>query len=213
MPIRYLTCLLVCEGVSDRWFLAELLRRALDSMCSVRCRHVVEVEIDYVLADHQRPANILDALGSVGRFDLLLYHHDGAPPMVSQTKVAEVCSSLAEYRSELVLPVVPIRETEAWMLADPEAVAGLCGVQAGRVIEAGVPARAGDVESIRDPKQLLKSVLCETARAHNGSRIPREDLFRRLGETVDLDRLREVQSFARWWSDMTEALVEMGYKQ
>jgi Domain of unknown function (DUF4276) len=213
MPVRYLTCFLVCEGNSDKWFLTELLRRALDEICLEASSRIVEVVIEHVQADHQRPAAIADALMSAGKFDLLLYHHDGSPHGTSQAKVTEVCSSLARERREPVVPVVPVRETEAWMLADPDAVASLLGVRPASMTTSGFPVRAKDVEEVADPKQLLKSAMESCAGHGTGLRIPKQDLFLVLAERIDLDRLREVPSFARWWTDMTEALVKMGYKQ
>lgn len=213
MPSRYLTCVLVCEGSSDRWFLSELLRRSVDDICLEATDQVVEVVIEYVHADHQRPANIAQALTGAGWFDLVLYHHDGAPSDSAQAKVAEVCGALGGQRRELIVPVVPVRETEAWMLSDPDAIAGLLGVRPAKVLAAGVPARAKDVEDVQDPKKVLKGVVGTIAGHGTGVDVARRDLFFMLAESIDINRLREVPSFARWWTDMGAALAELGYKK
>jgi hypothetical protein len=213
MPPRYLTCVLICEGSSDRWFLSELLRRAVDDICLETADRVVEVVVEYVHTDHQRPTAILEALIDAGRFDLVLYHHDGAPSESAQAKVSEVCRSLAGQREEPIVTVVPVRETEAWMLADPDAIAAVLGVRPAKVLAAGVPARAKEVEDVQDPKKVLKGVIGTITGHGTGLKIAREDLFLTLAENTDLARLREVPSFARWWTDMSAVLAELRYKK
>lgn len=206
MPVRYLLCLLICEGPSDEWFLTELLRRAIDEICLRFERSLVEVVVEPVFVDHQRPADILACLRDE-RFNVLLYHHDGAPEVTANGKIEEVRTVLAAERVEPMVAVVPVRETEAWMLCDPAALAEILGVKAATVA-ALVPDRPRELEAIPDPKQCLKTV----RKAATGPELDRRDLFVSIAENLDLDRLRQVPSFDRWWTEMAGALTTMGYK-
>ena len=214
MPTRFLLAVLVCEGTSDEWFLPILLRRAIQRLCAGG-RVEVQVEIEVAAADHQRPDTIIDALDQVPRFDVLLYHHDGSPSAPAQAKVEEVRRDVTAVRREPLVAVVPVRETEAWLLADPAALARAVGVPVATVARV-VTQRAKDVESIADPKKAVNSLVATAAgRRVSGSRLQAErpDLYAAVAANLDLDRLRQVPSFQRWWDEMAQALEKMGYQK
>jgi hypothetical protein len=214
MPSRYLICVLICEGNSDLWFLPGLLKRGIEHLCQEHGRCAVEVEVIPVAADHQRPARIVEALAAAGRFDVLLYHHDGAPATAAEAKIEEVRRAVLTSRREPMVPVVPLRETEAWLIADPGALASALGL-APEVLGGRLPKRPRDAESVADPKALLNEItglgLRRTGREKLRDRRP--GLFAELADRVDLGLLRQVPSFARWWTDMTDALEKLGYKK
>lgn len=212
MPTRYLLALLVCEGASDEWFLPVVLRRAIQRLCDGGPDEV-QVEVEVVRADHQRPQTIIDTLNPVHRFEVLLYHHDGAPAATAHSKIDEVRRAVTAVRREPFVAVVPVRETEAWLLADCEAL--LCAVGKGAlpllVLEVS---RAKDVEGLADPKHTLNAALRMGAgRRASGSKLQadRPDIYAAVAANLDLDRLRQVPSFQRWWDEMAQALEKMGF--
>ena len=212
MPIRFLLAVLVCEGVSDEWFLPVLLQRAIQRLCN-EGRAEVQVEVEVVVADHQRPLTIIDALGRVPRFEILLYHHDGAPTVTAKSKIDEVRRAVTAARREPFVAVVPVRETEAWLLADHEALIGAVGPQALPLLLAEAP-RAGAVEGLADPKKTLNAVIEAAAgRRASGRKLQadRPDIYADVATNLDLDRLRQVPSFQRWWDEMAQALEKMGF--
>ncbi|MGW2123797.1 hypothetical protein [Streptomyces sp. NPDC001758] len=82
-----------------------------------------------------------------------------------------------------IVPLVPVRETEAWMLADREALRESAPTRGTAEM---VPR---DVQEIADPKAVLKAAL-------GGRRDPEHD-FARLGQTVALDELGKVPAYRR----------------
>jgi hypothetical protein len=214
MPPRHLVCHLVCEGNSDRWFFPPLFKRAVEALCQGRNGPVVEVEVSPLWADHQRPDDILRALAAADRFDVLLYHHDGAPVASAEAKVAEVTEAVRAVRKEPVVPVVPLRETEAWLIADPDALADALGL-APAVVAGLLPTRPRDSEAVFDPKALLNEAARATGRRGSAERFRdrRPGLFADLADRIDLTRLRQVPSFERWWTDMNAALDHLGYQK
>lgn len=214
--MRYLNCLLVCEGSSDAWFLQPFLHRALEQLVCESFDDVVEIfPIRALRADHQRPEDVVAAsIREDGVFDVLLYHHDGAPPRHSKDVVERMREAWRTRAGrEPLVPVVPVRETEAWVLADRVALATTLSIRAASV-EKAVPSRAADIEALIDPKALLRSLVIPTVgmRARRRHHELYEDFLDRLATRVCLDRLREFPSFARWWDDMTEALEGLGYR-
>lgn len=210
--MRYLSCALVCEGPSDEWFLPPLLIRAVRELGTARFALDVDVWIDPVPVDHQQPGAIADAV-LPGQYDLLLYHHDGAPEAPCDDALVRLNRTWTRCRTEPVVPIAPVRETEAWILADPEAVAYVLG-DAKFLEDAGFPATGKDAEKIADPKKPIEVARSAALGRRGVSRRTGPDLrahFESFAQHISIDRLREVPSFARWWSDMTSALEGLGY--
>lgn len=220
--MRYLRCLLVHEGPSDAWFFQPLLHRALEQMVVENFGGRVDIaSIDTLYAegrhrpaDHQRPDDVLAAVRVNGAFDVLLFHHDGAPQRFATDVVKRMREawSTRDGREPLVL-VVPVRETEAWVLADRAALADTLSIRTA-LVEKAVPARAAEIESLIDPKKPLRSLVDPTMSMQDKRRHDEfyKDLLDRLANKVSIDRLREFPSFARWWDDMKQALEGLGYR-
>ncbi|MFC0862520.1 DUF4276 family protein [Sphaerimonospora cavernae] len=216
--MRYLTCVLVCEGVSDRWVLPVLLQRATDQLCGEACLEAVEIaEIRCLSVDHQRPEMVVEAVGRErGSFDLLFYHHDGFPRRKAADKIEAVRRALVESGTdEPLVPVVPVKETEAWLIADPDALADVLSVPLSKVCEL-VPGRPDLIEDQDDPKRVLVEVLGSIVRRHRRTRpdgAEVERYFTALAESIDIDRLRKVPAFAAWRHAMENALQVLGYRR
>lgn len=213
--MRHLNCLFVCEGPSDAWFLQPLLDRALQHLICENFPGNEAFPIRRIHADHQRPEDVLAAsIREDGTFDVLLLHHDGAPQRSSE-KVVERMRAVWRTRAghEPLVPVVPVRETEAWVLADRAALADTLSIRAAQV-EKAVPARAAEIESLIDPKKPLRSLVEPTMSRQDKTHHDEfyKDLLELLADNISIDRLREFPSFARWWDDMKQALEGLGYR-
>lgn len=220
--MRYLRCLLVHEGPSDAWFLQPLLHRALEQMVVEDFHGRIDIAgIDTLYADgarradHQRPDDVLTAaVREDGTFDALLFHHDGAPQRFSKEVVARMRDAWETRNGrEPLVPVVPVRETEAWVLADRTALAETLLVRTA-LVEKAVPARAAEIESLIDPKKPLRSLVEPTMSMQDKRRHDEfyKDLLDRLANKVSIERLREFPSFAAWWDEMKQALEGLGYR-
>ncbi|WP_347404648.1 hypothetical protein [Solwaraspora sp. WMMD1047] len=99
---------------------------------------------------------------------------------------------------------MPVRETEAWLLADGQALRDALGVRWSDV-DMGLPASPREVERIVDPKKLLNDVTGRVSRTVT-------DHFGQLGELVSLQRLDSVPAYRRWWDDTRDALESLGYR-
>lgn len=99
--------------------------------------------------------------------------------------------------------ISPRHETEAWILADPEAVASALGY-VGPPASIGLPAEAREAEHLVDPKAVLNAA----ANQIRGRRRPFEirRLFPAIAQRQSLAP-RQTQSFAMFEADLAAALV------
>ncbi|MGW5262870.1 DUF4276 family protein [Microbispora sp. NPDC004025] len=215
--MRCLQAVLVCEGPSDEWFLPVLLQRATHLLCLESFPGDVDVRDVRVLgADHQRPEEIAKAvIRERDAFDVLVYHHDGSPHRKAVEKIDEVRRALEDAGSrEPFVPVVPVVETEAWILADPEALATVLSVPVARVREL-LPQQPKQAEQQADPKELLRLVMRTLVRRHRRAKPDGDSMeryFSELAEIIDVSLLREVPAFADWWTSMAGALERLGFR-
>ncbi|MFF5080134.1 hypothetical protein ACFY36_24030 [Actinoplanes sp. NPDC000266] len=94
---------------------------------------------------------------------------------------------------------------EAWLLADGDALRSSLGVRWSDA-DMGVPRRPKDVEAIVDPKIPIRRLEQRRNRSI-------EDFFEEIAESVSLDVLREVPSFAAFERQTISALTDMGYRR
>lgn len=195
---RYLTATLFCEGREDARFLEHVLARQLTMLgltgpgfetgdvFTQRCRSIEE------------SGRVGDAVLAASRdYDLVFVHHDWNERGKVDALRRRVDRGLpADTR---LVGVVPVRETEAWPLADP---AALPNPKGGGDVVALLPTRPRDVEAVGDPKQLLEKAL--------GRRYD-ERIADWIGERIDLSRLADVPAYGLLLDDLMTALKELRF--
>ena len=195
----------VSEGSTDDRFLTNVLDRAVNDVCLRQFSDLVDVAPAIVVRNRSGPAPILDSVTELkknaGGYNIVFYHHDAGANLERVNREWVEPMRTAWVDSGLGLPlvfVVPVRETEAWALADGDAIRRVYGVSWDNA-RLGVPDDPRDVAGIEDPKKVLTAIGKET-----GGRV--RDHHSRLGELVSLDRLGAVDAFATWRNDLTHAL-------
>ncbi|MGY1453787.1 DUF4276 family protein [Streptomyces sp. SS8] len=192
MGRRYFSLSLITEGASDQWFLVPLIDRqiaelAQETLVGFDYSGVVTGECFTVAP---REAVVSEVADLLTYFDLVIVHHDHN----ERGKVEAVREHFPDDASRIV-GLVPVRETEAWMLADPDA---LREASPARDTAWEVP---HDVQKVADPKVLLNTAL--------GGRRDAERDFDRLGQTVALERLWKVPAYRRWCGDLRKAMERL----
>ena len=202
--MRYVCPAFVSEGPTDDRFLPTVLNRATIDLCA-RFVENVEVADPVVLRDRRGPAPVTavvdELLRNADSYSMVIFHHDAGTdrPRVDREWLDPMRLEWAVRGSSAPLVfVVPVRETEAWALADGDAIRRVYGVSwdNGRL---GVPDNPRHVAQIPDPKKVLTAIGKAV-----GGRV--RNYHSRLGELVSLDRLAEVEAFAAWSEDMTHVL-------
>lgn len=197
------------EGPSDARFLEPLLLRLLQD-CLREAHVLVEVQTPFVLLRPRSREAIIDAV-QVERasIDLLFLHADGKgqPAEALRRHIDPIRNSLANGAAggPRCVAVVPVHETEAWALADGDALRHVLGTTRTDE-ELELPPRA-EIERLRDPKTVLDAI-CARARGRQGR--PRSSLpFAALGERVGLPALRRLVAFQRTETELRAALRDL----
>lgn len=214
--MRYLASALAAEGPSDQRFLKPILRRLIEDLCLQYANDLVSIaEIQEVKGRGlDIIANLKDGLKY---FHLLFIHVDGRsnPEGVRAQQVEPIILELkkqigSDQSRPTVVAVVPVRETEAWALVDGEALRKALGISIDdRGL--GIPSRPREVEHIPDPKASLRTVFQNAIGQRRGSRRNVAAELGKIGESIELGRLKKVPAFSRLEEDLYRALSQLGY--
>lgn len=200
----------VGEGPSDRG-----LVRHLETLC-------VRAGADEALGEapplerlpdppgHAVVDQVKTALRVLGRVDLLFIHRDAdaRDPTRRREELAAALADLSHIPPHVL--VVPVQETEAWLLTDPDAIRAAVGTP-DRARDLDLPPLHA-IERTARPKELLRAALLR-ASATTGRRRERlegEFPFYRslLLERLDIDGpVRRLASFRRLVQDIETALA------
>ncbi|MBL8133501.1 MAG: DUF4276 family protein [Anaerolineae bacterium] len=199
------------EGPTERDFLLPLLRRTF-----VELLPGVDIYSEAVLPERGADT-FLDPVVSVGRqvrgFHLLIYHLDAdapSPDTIRARKFDPSVKAVEDARRQgaaLIDVSIPVRMTEAWVLADFEAFRRAVGTKQSRD-EAGFPQRPDEVEKIQDPKPVFEAALRNSRPRH--SPLPR-DVFPLLAEEINLDRLRVVPAYRQFLREARNVLRSLHF--
>ncbi|MDX6739009.1 DUF4276 family protein [Actinocorallia sp. A-T 12471] len=185
---------LVAEGVSDVDFLVPVIDRFLNRLLTARSGTFVDLRptlASECVKKHGKE-RFVEAARSLGQVcDLVFVHADH-----HERREAE---ALRELLACPTVVLVPKRETETWMLADPRAFRGIRGA------DVSLLPKVADLEREPAPKILLARVLRAA-----GVRRP-TDYFEMLGDEIDLAALNRVPAFARWAAETERALKGLKY--
>jgi hypothetical protein len=145
---------LVSDGTSDRrllpiinWCLQQCSRRAI---ASTRADFSMLGAPPRSLAERVRMALELYPA------DLLLVHRD-AETASRQQRLGEIEAACAPFPRQPLVPVIPIRMHEAWLLFDAAAIRSAAGNPRGRM-DLGLPPKSS-LERVADPKAVLYDTL------------------------------------------------------
>lgn len=202
---------LVADGTSDSCLMHVIdwvLRRSWLADCFA---------FDGRFADpRHRPANqqTLDARirWAVASFPCeLLFVHRDAERDTLDTRLTEVTTA-ADSGSHEIVPIVPVRMTEAWLLIDNLALRTAAGNPNGSISLDLPPVR--DLESLPDPKAILQDRLLRAAELPKHRNRKRATEFgrrrRRLAELItDYSPLRQLSAFQAFEKAAAEALERL----
>jgi Domain of unknown function (DUF4276) len=142
--MRYLALALYAEGPTDYRFLSPILRRVADDLCLREAAEPVSIREEVLALDAPKGERFTDRASRIlaaakaadGAFDILFVHADGAgdPRRARDERVQPAIHLMTAERpgwSDGVVAVVPVRETEAWALADGDALRAAFGTNLG----------------------------------------------------------------------------------
>lgn len=211
--MKQLFLALYAEGRMDERFLPVVIQRAADRILRQHALDVVEVwEPVSLKADsvaRNREERILSVAQQATGFHALIVHADADARTADDAldnryepgrrRVQE--SKNAACRE--LLPIIPIRMIEAWMMTDVEAFREVVGTGLS-ADQLGFPARAHQVETVRDPKHKLDMALNQIfSRRHRRKRTHLGQYYEPMAQSIRLNRLESVPAFQRFTNDLT----------
>ena len=216
---------LYVEGSTDGKFLPQVIKRTTEAILAQHDQNHIKVPLpDCLWEKPAKAAKRVECILHIARhtagYDALIIHSDGDDRGYEQTmtelfqpgKNHVLSASMYENVCVDLVPLIPVRMTEAWMLADPEA---LCRVL-GKKVDArtlGIPLKAKLVEKAFNPKTTLDHVIkCAHPSTSKSQRQKFKDhLYQELGSKISLKRLSEVPSYQQFVEDLTATLRRLNF--
>lgn len=206
------------EGPSDALYLDVLLPRLMeDIVARDGTRHSdIPVAPAVKLGQQGREISLVaaDACNAKEAFEILFIHADTGGRAIEEglaNRTENYCSEihkLCAFPLARCITVTPRRETEAWILADPQAILSALGYR-GDFRAIGLPASAHEAERLQDPKATLKAALEAVAgprrREHRV-----EQIFPAIAQRQKLASLRRSNSFNALELKLRKSLANLG---
>jgi len=215
--MTWLVAGLFSEGPTDRRFLPRIVYRTLLDIVQAEAAMTVELQEIVISYNEKINAKRADIIcRDRESVDLFVIHADASRSLVDQIQARFVGQVRALARDgcampeSRIVPLIPVREMEAWMLADPDAVARVFGFSAwpDRIALSWQPERA---EVVEDPKRALNDAVRALFGGRKGRRAPGpEGLFDQIAEEIDLRRLARLASYQRFEADLRSGLTAIG---
>jgi len=206
---------LYCEGASDYRFLAPILNRTLQQL-------IPQVELYLVLLDtinhsgQSQDENIKRAAHDGHGFHLVVIHLDADAPdekgaLNNRFEPGRlVAQATPRFYNANLVPIIPVRNTNAWMLVDFAAFRDVVGTDKDADV-LGFPKRAVEVEKIFDPKHVFSEALKNARPPRRRHQLKPVDVFTLLAQKIDMRRLTEVPSYLIFHKRLTDLLHTLHY--
>jgi hypothetical protein len=190
---------LVAEGDTDEVFLGTVIARQLRALTDLAPRSIDVQSVQYagcrMTKDDSRIGAAVEELA--GDCHLIFLHSDHR----ERGKADRLAGHLVDRGVKRpIIPLVPVKETEAWLLADPGVWERVPGADTS-----ALPSRPREVERIPDPKAVLRTVLAGVAHRKVGEH------FAFAGDHVDLTMLAQLPAYATWVEATSEVLRGHGF--
>lgn len=198
------------EGKADYEFLIPVIERMLRNLLPQSA--VQGNRIDYVEGNNQTE-KIINFVKQQRGYQLLFFHHDADSSGTQAAYDAYFAPAFQHLQAagitEPLIPVIPVRNTEAWLCADFVAFQETIGTDKSAE-ELGFPAVPHQVETIQDTKALLREAI---SRAKSPRRRPAlDEIYRPIAERIKLDILRKIPAYQMLQQHTIKTLKEEGYK-
>jgi hypothetical protein len=213
--MKTLSLALYAEGTTDYRFLAIVIQSAVEKILfEHQCPDIAVVEPTLIMdvEGHTESDKIFSAAQNAQGAHLLFVHLDADTRTVERAKAERfypgqnrVVSSNDSVCKDLV-PVVPVKNIEAWLVSDYEAFCKVVGTKASER-ELGLPSHPRLVESLPDPKRTFREALriAHSMRRKRSNYHPGE-YYELLARTIKMESLLKVPAFKIFYDELTEML-------
>lgn len=165
MPRQTVSFILLCEGTSDQGL--------VDQLATLLIRAGAD---EAVGIPNTRKGTVRERLQQLANedphVDLVFVHRDAdAPNRDSRLQEISQAATVLDATTTVCVPVIPIQETEAWLLLDEGSIRAVVGKPSG-TRPLGLP-KLSNIERTSNPKELLAAALA-VASEKSGRRLTEE---------------------------------------
>lgn len=215
--MAYMGMALGGEGPTDGEFLGIVLQRVAEDICLRRGRYQIDVgEVRSLQArTTDVEATARAAAAESGGYHVLFLHLDrgGAALQQDRSHTERLVQTVQEVVPDRVLvKVLPVQETEAWALADGDALRAAFRTRLSDQ-RLGLPGTPAQVESVTGPKERLNEIYRRTrsSRRRGSARPSARQFLDAIARQIQLDRLRLIPAFQAFEAELTDALRSLGH--
>jgi hypothetical protein len=202
------------EGNSDKYFFPTLCLRVLANMGPNEAFLPVEPLEKPSIPEPTHKNFLLAIAKEYVNFDLLFIHVDADAPDIElayQNKILPVLQSAQAspkiYNTNWVA-IIPVRNLEAWILADFEAFKASTGTKLPAT-ELGFPPRPIDAEKLADPKATLNQALKLAYKKRTSNY---EDELGSIAKRINLNMLRKLPAYQGFEQQLHTVLERVGIR-
>lgn len=206
--MTWINIAIAAEGRSDYEFLPPLCVRLIDYLMAANCHREYYMPEQSLLIKPipKTMSSIADAIRAAidDKSTIFIFHADAGSRSVRRTISSafdQLWQEFPENERRRFVPLIPVRETEAWILSDIDTLKIVFGFNFEY-------ASTTDPERIHDPKRELNTIF---QRMSGTARRSCVDYFARIGEEIDIQRLKTLKSFQLFEQSLHQALECNGY--
>lgn len=214
---------LTTEGTTDVEFLKPIIEKTLEKI-AFECQGQIDIIVEEIKVSKKELSfvehTLLSSKNGLDTFAMtaLCIQADADGKTLNETytnKIIPVINALnAENETEyckILIPIVPIQETEAWLLADKDLLKKQIGTDKSDN-DLGINR---EIESIANPKEVIQEAI----------RIARQDLTKKrrndlnitdlyiIGSEIEIDKLEKLSSFQDFKENVRNAFRQLNLLQ
>lgn len=211
---------LYTEGPTDERLLNSIVKRTLDDI-AFECTVEIDTELYTIRIDKKQTPFIEQVYKAsckgVEEYGILILcvHTDAdeeSDKFAMSNKIVPALDKLQKEVDEdsckIIVPLIPVYMSEAWMLADKELLKRQIGTNKSDV-ELGIDKKP---EEIVDPKDVIKQAILK-AQADNVRRLRKQltiaDLYQLIGGEIDLEKLSKLSSYRKFKENVRAAFRKL----
>ncbi|HMA36256.1 MAG TPA: DUF4276 family protein [Chloroflexia bacterium] len=218
MATRQLAMALYAEGRTDERFLPIIIERTAVKILAPQEIDILPITIlrAGVKRTVKQPERILDVARQAHGLDVLLVHTDADSVAREDAKRQRIDPGFDLVRRQgsgvckHLIPVIPVQEMEAWMLADLLALQRVLHTNLSPD-QLGIPTHATQIEAVARPKEMLEQAIeIAWGGRPRRRRFTIADIHLELARSINLERLAQMPSYRCLTQDLRDILQTIG---
>jgi hypothetical protein len=213
--MTYLCWAALYEGATDQAYFELLIPRVMEEIVMRHGTRHSTIPPAPSIRLHRGTIDVVarEACAARDAFHLVFIHADTGGRALEaglETRSIRYCEAMHEecgYPAVRCITLSPRHETEAWMLADPQAVTGALGYLGSPAL-IGLPSDASQAERLSDPKAALAAAMSLVRGRRRRADVTQ--IVPAIAQRQSLNKLRRSRSFSAFEADLLAALADLG---